>query len=90
MAFPLSYQHVAVVLDTAYSEPAPTALQSLYFVRAEDALGNLSQPSNLVGGPAKVLLPPPLPTTTSTTTTTLMPGSTTTTSSTHNNDLFTR
>ena len=82
VAFPLSYQHVAVVLDTAYSEPAPTALQSLYFVRAEDALGNLSQPSNLVGGPAKVLLPPPLPTTTTTSTTTLMPGSTTTTSST--------
>jgi len=37
-----------------FSEPSPTAnLQLLYFVRAEDANGNLSAPSNLVGGPSQ-------------------------------------
>ena len=36
-----------------FTEPSPTAnLQLLYFVRAEDANGNLSAPSNLVGGPS--------------------------------------
>jgi Dockerin type I domain len=37
---------------TTYSETAPNSLQSLYFVRAEDANGNLSAPSNVVGGPS--------------------------------------
>jgi hypothetical protein len=36
-----------------FVEPAPTPLQSLYFVRAVDAEGNLSAPSNFVGGPSK-------------------------------------
>lgn len=36
----------------AYSESAPSSLQSLYFVRAEDSNGNLSAPSNVVGGPS--------------------------------------
>ena len=35
-----------------FSETSPTTLQVLYFVRAEDANGNLSAPSNLVGGPS--------------------------------------
>jgi len=37
---------------TAYSETSPNALQSLYYVRAEDGNGNLSAPSNVVGGPS--------------------------------------
>lgn len=37
----------------AFSETPPsTNLQLLYFVRTEDANGNLSAPSNLVGGPS--------------------------------------
>jgi hypothetical protein len=36
-----------------YTETPPTTdLQLLYFVRAEDSFGNLSAPSNLVGGPS--------------------------------------
>jgi hypothetical protein len=36
-----------------FAETAPaTSLQLLYFVRAEDVNGNLSAPSNLVGGPS--------------------------------------
>jgi hypothetical protein len=36
-----------------FSQPSPTpTLQLLYFVRAEDDFGNLSAPSNLVGGPS--------------------------------------
>jgi pimeloyl-ACP methyl ester carboxylesterase len=37
----------------AHVEQAPTPMQSVYFVRAEDADGNLSEPSNFVGGPSK-------------------------------------
>jgi len=44
---------VTRVSGTTFSEPAPSAiLQLLYFVRAEDANGNLSAPSNIVGGPS--------------------------------------
>lgn len=32
--------------------PVACALQAIYFVRAEDASGNLSAPSNVVGGPS--------------------------------------
>jgi hypothetical protein len=35
-----------------YTETLPTQLQSLYFVRSEDANGNLSQASNIVGAPS--------------------------------------
>ncbi len=35
-----------------YAENLPTPLQSLYFIRSEDANGNLSQPSNVVGAPS--------------------------------------
>jgi hypothetical protein len=35
-----------------FSETPPSTLQLVYFVRAEDDNGNLSAPSNLVGGPS--------------------------------------
>lgn len=56
-AFPLPYQVRALPTATSFSEPAPTVMQSIYFVRAEDADGNLSPPSNLVGGPSKAASP---------------------------------
>lgn len=40
------------VTTPAYSESAISSLQALYFVRAEDAHGNLSPPSNVAGGPS--------------------------------------
>lgn len=40
------------VSSPAYTEASPTSLQSLYFIRTEDASGNLSAPSNVVGGPS--------------------------------------
>jgi len=43
---------VTRVSTPAYTEISPWNLQSLYFVRAEDSSGNLSQPSNVVGGPS--------------------------------------
>ena len=63
MAFPLPWTLVGVTATTTYREPAPTALQSLYFVRAETAAGDLSEPSNFVGGPSKApaVMPTPPP-----------------------------
>jgi pimeloyl-ACP methyl ester carboxylesterase len=52
-AFPLPYRVIARRTTNAFFEPAPSNMQSLYFVRAMDAAGNLSAPSNLVGGPSK-------------------------------------
>src|ERR1019366_2818195 len=43
---------VTRVTTATFSETPPSTLQLLYFVRAEDANGNLSAPSNLVGGPS--------------------------------------
>jgi hypothetical protein len=43
---------IALVAGTTFQDSAPTNLQSLYFVRAEDAQGVLSDPSNTVGGPS--------------------------------------
>lgn len=40
------------VSSPAYSETPPSSLQAMYYVRAEDANGNLSVPSNVVGGPS--------------------------------------
>jgi len=40
-----------VTAPTYYQSTSPT-LQALYFVRAEDSYGNLSPPSNVVGGPS--------------------------------------
>jgi hypothetical protein len=51
--FPTAMEEVATVSTPTYTEPAPTKLQSVYFVRAEDSAGNLSEPSNVVGGPSK-------------------------------------
>ena len=52
-AGPRPVTFVTRVSGTTFSEPAPSAiLQLLYFVRAEDANGNLSAPSNIVGGPS--------------------------------------
>jgi hypothetical protein len=52
-AFPLPYGLIGVTASPSFSENAPTVMQSIYFVRAEDAQGLLSPPSNLVGGPSK-------------------------------------
>jgi hypothetical protein len=41
------------VSSTSYTEISATNLQGLYFVRSEDANGNLSSPSNVVGGPSQ-------------------------------------
>jgi Dockerin type I domain len=40
------------VSATSYTEPSVSNLQSLYFIEAEDANGDLSIPSNIVGGPS--------------------------------------
>lgn len=51
--FPASLEQVAIVSTNSYQEPAPTNLQSVYFVRAESSSGKLSAPSNIVGAPSK-------------------------------------
>ena len=51
LGFPTTLVEVGVTSSPTYSEAAPTYLQSLYFVRAEDAFGNRSDPSNMVGAP---------------------------------------
>lgn len=53
--FPFPYRLVAKVTGTFYAEPAPTGAQSIYFVRAEDSQGRLSDPSNIAGGPSKAM-----------------------------------
>jgi pimeloyl-ACP methyl ester carboxylesterase len=52
--FPGLVELVSTTTATQYQEVSPTVFQSLYFVRAEDAFGNLSEPSNYVGAPSKV------------------------------------
>jgi pimeloyl-ACP methyl ester carboxylesterase len=52
VGFPSAPLQIAVVNATSYGEYAPTTLQSNYWVRAEDAAGNLSEPSNMVGAPS--------------------------------------
>lgn len=54
VGFPLTIEEAAVVTAPSYQEAPPGAAQSLYFVRAEDSAGNLSDPSNFVGAPSKV------------------------------------
>ncbi len=54
IGFPLPAQEIAVTSSTSYSEAAPTSLQSIYWVKAEDVNGNRSDPSNIVGAPAAV------------------------------------
>jgi hypothetical protein len=53
IGFPTPLVEVAVTSSTFFSEPAPSPLQSIYFVRAEDANGNRSGPSNSVGAPSE-------------------------------------
>jgi hypothetical protein len=50
--YPSAPEFLGRVTAMAYGETAPNTLQSLYFIVAEDALGNLSSPSNVVGGPS--------------------------------------
>lgn len=52
-SFPLPYAFIAVTTTTSFEQPAPTVMQSIYFVRAENAQGQLSPPSNIVGAPSK-------------------------------------
>ena len=52
LGLPLRYFPVASTATSFYSEPAPTSLQSTYFVMAVDAQGRMSNPSNLVGAPS--------------------------------------
>lgn len=55
VGFPTRFVLVGITPNTVFVEHAPTLLQSVYFVRAEDAAGNLSEPSNIVGAPSKAL-----------------------------------
>ena len=52
-SFPMPYDLVGQTNTPGYSEQAPTTLSSLYYVRAVDANGNLSDPSNIAAGPSK-------------------------------------
>ncbi len=58
VGFPSAPLRIAVTTTNAYTEPAPTALQSMYWIRAEDAAGNLSEPSNVAGAPALAAVAP--------------------------------
>jgi hypothetical protein len=51
-SFPLEYQLIAQTTGSTYSETAPSTVQSLYYVRAVDANGHLSDVSNVVGAPS--------------------------------------
>jgi hypothetical protein len=50
--YPSAPEFLGRFSNTTYGETAPNTLQALYFVIAEDSLGNLSSPSNVVGGPS--------------------------------------
>lgn len=57
VGFPAAVEEVAQVMASttatpSYVETLPTNIQSLYFIRSEDANGNLSQASNIVGAPS--------------------------------------
>lgn len=52
VGFPSAPVEVGVVRGNTYAETAPTTLQCNYWVKAEDANGNLSTPSNMVGAPS--------------------------------------
>ncbi len=58
IGFPTALAMVGRTTTNSYAETLPTSLQSIYFVRAEDAAGNLSGPSNSVGAPAWSSVPP--------------------------------
>ncbi len=52
VAFPPPWVEVGVVTGPAFHETPPAPNPSRYFVRAEDAQGNVSVPSNLVQAPS--------------------------------------
>ena len=52
IGFPSALVEVAQTTATTYSEPLPTTLQSIYYVRSEDVNGNLGGLSNIVGAPS--------------------------------------
>jgi hypothetical protein len=52
LAFPPAWVEVGVVTTPAFQETPPAPNPSRYFVRAEDAQGNISVPSNLVQAPS--------------------------------------
>jgi hypothetical protein len=52
-SFPYPYNFIAQPSVASYTEQAPSTLPSLYYVRAVDANGNLSDPSNIVAAPSK-------------------------------------
>ena len=58
VSVPTNFQQVAIVSSPTFSEVAPTDYQSLYFVRAENAQGELSTASNFVGAPSKAAAQP--------------------------------
>ena len=49
---PSSLDYLGSTTGTTFEDSSATPLQSIYFVRAQDAAGNLSDPSNVVGGPS--------------------------------------
>jgi hypothetical protein len=53
VGLPGPFVQVGIRTANFFSETAPTAYQSIYFVRAEDSEGNLSTASNFVGAPSK-------------------------------------
>ncbi len=54
--YPSAPEFLGKVTTPAYGPvAAPSTLQTLYFVVAEDSSGNLSSPSNVVGGPSYAL-----------------------------------
>jgi hypothetical protein len=55
---PSSLDYLGSTSGTTFQETPPSPLQSLYFVRAQDAAGNLSDPSNVVGAPSFATVPP--------------------------------
>ena len=52
IGFPVSLDYLGATSGTSFQDIPAYSLQSLYYVRAEDAAGNLSDPSNVIGGPA--------------------------------------
>ncbi len=52
VGFPEALEEIAQTTALTYSEPMPTSIQSIYFVRSEDVNGNLGQASNIVGAPS--------------------------------------
>jgi hypothetical protein len=50
--YPSAPELLGRTTTTSYAGPAPNSLQTLYFVVAEDSSGDLSSPSNVVGGPS--------------------------------------